>query len=196
MVININHVGHHWKGFPLLCHMMYHVLHILKIGHFTTHFTNAPKLSQFHRWTLYCIFLLHIILITNCIFLLHIILITNQDIFYFSFIWDQCWCNHVFIWHGIAIEFLTSLLCGTNMHQPTHINKTYIFLNPCDVLNMKWFCSIENIGMQYLFWLYLYRFPYADHFYDFWRKAITILYIYKLPLYCDQYHKINHVGHH
>ena len=28
---------------------------------------------------------------------------------------------------------------------------------------------------------------------DFWR--ITILYIYKLTLYGDQYYKINHVGH-
>ena len=34
----------------------------------------------------------------------------------------------------------------------------------------------------------------GPHIYDFWR--ITILYIYKLPLYYDQYHKINHVGHH
>ena len=77
------------------------------------------------------------------------------------------------------------------VHQPTHISKTYIFQNPSDVLNMKW-CSIENIGMQYLFWLYLYRCPYADHIYNFWH--ITISYIYKLPLYCDQYHQINHVG--
>ena len=44
--ITINYVGHHWKGFSSLFHMMYHVLHILNIGHFTTHFTNAPKLSQ------------------------------------------------------------------------------------------------------------------------------------------------------
>ena len=31
------------------------------------------------------------------------------------------------------------------VHQPTHIDKTYIFLNPWDVLNMKWCCSVENI---------------------------------------------------
>ena len=78
--------------------------------------------------------------------------------------------------------------------QPTHINKSYVFLNPSDALKMKWCCNIENIGMQYLFWLYLYRCPYADHIYNFWH--ITISYIYKLPLYCDQYHQINHVGYH
>ena len=72
------------------------------------------------------------------------------------------------------------------VHQPTHIDNTYILLNPWDVLNMKWCCIIKNIGMQYLFWLYVYGFPYSDHIYHFWR--ITILYIYKLPLYCDQYH--------
>ena len=53
------------------------------------------------------------------------------------------------------------------VHQPTHISKTYIFLSPSDILDMKWCCSIENIGMQYLFWLYLYRCPYADHIYNF-----------------------------
>ena len=54
--------------------------------------------------------------------------------------------------------------------------------------------SIENIGIQWLFWLYLYRYPYTDHIVDFGR--IAILYIYKLPLYGDQYIKINNVGHH
>ena len=40
-------VGQHWKGFALLRHMMYHVFtYILNIGNFTTHFNNAPKLSQ------------------------------------------------------------------------------------------------------------------------------------------------------
>ena len=50
---------------------------------------------------------------------------------------------------------------------PHILTKPIFFLNPWDVLNMKWCCSIENIGMQYLFWLYLYRFPYADHIYNF-----------------------------
>ena len=35
---------------------------------------------------------------------------------------------------------------------------------------------------------------FADHVFDFWR--IAILYNYELPLYGDQYIKINHVGHH
>ena len=42
--LTIKHVWHHWKVFSLLGHMMY--LHMLNIGHFTTHFTNVPKLSQ------------------------------------------------------------------------------------------------------------------------------------------------------
>ena len=47
-----------------------------------------------------------------------------------------------------------------------------------DVLNMKWDRSIENLGMQYLFWLYSYRYLFIDHICNLCR--ITILHIYKL----------------
>ena len=39
-------------------------------------------------------------------------------------------------------------------------------------MNAKLDSSIENIGMQLLFWLYLYKYPYTDHTFDFWRDIV------------------------
>ena len=59
---------------------------------------------------------------------------------------------------------------------------------------MKWHCGIENTGMQYLFWLYLYIYPHTDHTCDFDTPRYCTF--NKLPLYGEQYHKTYQVVHH